>query len=214
VSQIDYARHNNNVFRFFVYPISKVILGVFFFLFGTLKVSGRKNVPPKGSLLILANHISDLDPAAIGFATPRPVWFMAKSELFEMPMIKWIVKMYRAFPVKRGKPDRYALRKAAELLEQEQAVVMFPEGQLSEDGQLQEILPGAALVIRLSNSPVICAGISGTQNILPFRAVLPRPAFRKVHIHFGQPKQFDKSTPEQEITTWITEEFKRLTSPS
>lgn len=165
-------------------------------------------------MLILANHVSDLDPAAIGFATPRPVWFMAKSELFEIPFIKWIIKLYRAFPVKRGKPDRHALRKAAELLEQEQAVVMFPEGQLSEDGRLQEILPGAALVVRLSNSPIICAGISGTQRILPFRAIFPRPAFRKVLIQFGQTKHFDKSTSETEITSWIAEEFTRLTSPS
>ncbi len=198
------------LFRWFLYPIGKLVLGILFTLFGPTVVRGRKNVPRKGGLLVLANHTSDADPPLMGLATPRPVYFMAKHELFGIPVLGALMRWYRAFPIRRGTADRAALRRAIELLQNGQCVVMFPEGECSETGRLLRILPGAALVIRQSGAPVICCGIRNNRRLLPYGKLIPRPAFAVIRVEFGLPRTFERSATEQEISGWIESELRRL----
>jgi 1-acyl-sn-glycerol-3-phosphate acyltransferase len=126
--------------------------------------------------LIVSNHVGTADPVLIGAWTPRPVWFMAKSELFKRWLSRTVVTAYHAFPVVRHSPDRKALRRAIGLLRQGQAVVLFPEGHRSEDGGLQRAEPGAGFLARHSQVPLVPLAITGTQHVLGKRGLIPRRA--------------------------------------
>ncbi|MBV6503615.1 MAG: hypothetical protein AKCLJLPJ_01696 [Fimbriimonadales bacterium] len=86
---------------------------------------------------------------------------------------------------------------------------MFPEGQLSEDGNLQPILPGALLIARMAAVPVICCGLRGTERIIPFGKVVPRPALGGVSAAFGKPRTLT-GVGETEALAWIQSELLRL----
>lgn len=164
-----------------------LVLHILYALLGGIRYEGRQYVPRKGGVLITPNHISDADPTAIGLALPRPCHFMAKEELFSMRIVGPIIKAMRGFPVKRYTADRTALRKAEELLKQGEAVVIFPEGKLSEDGKLQELLPGSLLVAQRANVPIVPTIIEGTDRLIPYGEQRPRHAGRHIIVRFGPP---------------------------
>ena len=161
--------------------------------------------------MVLANHRSDIDPIVVQSACPRALHFIAKSELFEMPVIGRLQRAFGSFPVRRGKPDRAALKHAAALLNAGEGVCVFPEGQLSEDGQLQDIKGGVAIIIRLApGAEVICCGLKGTERIIPYQKVVPRPAFGCVDVTWGEPRSFAKSSPSEEIIGWVEGQLREL----
>jgi formyltetrahydrofolate-dependent phosphoribosylglycinamide formyltransferase len=191
-------------------PLSRVLCWILMTVFGPLRVFGRSRIPRKGGLLILANHRADVDPIAIYLACPRPIYFMGKSELFAMPVVGSIMRAFRAFPVKRGEPDRAALKLAAAYTHLGNVVGVFPEGQLTEDGKLQPMKPGAALIVRLTECPVICCGLRRTDRIMPYGKVIPRPALGWVEVHWGEPRSFAKGTRPEEILGWVESELRHL----
>ena len=199
-------------FRWFAYPFTKAILAVGLFLLGPVKIRGKQNVPRRGALLVIANHLSDCDPAVLGHALPRPAHYMAKSELFEIPVLSPIIRVLQAFPVNRGSPDRAAIRRTVELLDKGEAVVVFPEGQLSETGELQELMPGVAMIASRSEAVILPVWIRGTTRIIPYGSVWPRPALGGVSITFGVPKQFPRNTAAGEILEWMSNELKRMSA--
>jgi len=144
--------------------------------------------------LIVSNHVGAVDPPLIGAWTPRPVWFMAKAELFRGLFLRWLVRSYHAFPVIRHSPDRKALRRAFDLLRQGEAVVLFPEGHRSEDARLQRAEPGAGFVARRSGAPILALGIWGTEKVLGRRGRFPRRA--PVSMQFGRPFQLPERQPD------------------
>jgi 1-acyl-sn-glycerol-3-phosphate acyltransferase len=135
---------------------------------------------------MVSNHVGGVDPAIIGAWTPRPVWFMAKAELFR-GAFAWLMRGYHAFPVVRHSPDRTALRRAFDLIKQGSAVVLFPEGHRSENARLLRAQPGAGFVARRSGAPLVPIAITGTQNVLGRHQIIPRPA--EVWMTFGEPFQ-------------------------
>jgi len=93
-----------------------------------------------------------------------------------------------------------------------EAVGIFPEGQLSEDGELQEIKGGVALIIRMAPGvPVICCGLKDTNKIIPYGKIVPRPAFKRIDVTWGEPRSFAKGTSVEEITGWIEGQLRELT---
>jgi len=136
---------------------------------------------------------------------------MAKSELFEMRLTAWAMWFSEAFPVRRGEPDRGALRHAAELAKIGEAVCVFPEGQLSPDGKLQEIKAGVALIVRMAGVPCICLGMRHTEQVMPYGSLKPGFAKERIEAVWGEPRTFDKGASAEEITGWIEAELRRLT---
>jgi len=171
-------------------PVTLALKGVLRCLAPRYRVSGRGNLPVRGPVLLAPNHIADLDPPVVMLSANRPLWFMAKRELFEMPVLGNFIRFAQAFPVERGGADRVALKRAENLLKAGQGVVVFPEGRLSESGELQPLLPGVALLALRAGVPVVPVGLCGTNAILPYGQTIPRPTWSSVRVHFGKPLDF------------------------
>lgn len=134
-------------------------------LYAHMDVVGRENVPRQGPLIVVANHLSAVDPELLAAFFPRPVHWMAKQEIFDHPLTGPIARLYGAFPVRRFEADLAALRKAMQILTQGQVIGIFPEGHRSASGRLQPLQPGAALIALRSGAPIVPVGIVGTEAI-------------------------------------------------
>ncbi len=145
------------MFYWVLYWFVRIIFSLYF----RIKVHGVEKVPRTGPLLILVNHLTLLDPPMAAVLMPRSVYFMAKVELFEYPVLGWLIRHLHAFPVRRGYPDRYAIRTSLRLLEEQKALMIFPEGHRSATGLLQEARAGAAYLAQKTGCPCIPIGISG-----------------------------------------------------
>ncbi|MBS1724129.1 MAG: 1-acyl-sn-glycerol-3-phosphate acyltransferase [Armatimonadetes bacterium] len=167
-------------------------------------------MPRKGALLVISNHISNTDPVAVQFACPRILHFLARKELFEMKGIGFFLRWFRSVPIKQSSADRGAIRTAVELLKEGRPVCIFPEGQLSPDGRLVEVLPGAALIVRMSEAPCICVGIKNTNKMMPDPKTTPQWAFAVVRARWGEVRKFSKDVDPSEVVNWIESELKRL----
>jgi 1-acyl-sn-glycerol-3-phosphate acyltransferase len=198
--------------RYFVLPVCKFLMRVLFWILGPVSSRGTYRIPKHGPLLILSNHLADVDPIVVQIACPRAVHFMAKSELFEMKLVGRMIRWFQAFPVKRGEPDRAAMRHAIELLKMGEVVSVFPEGQLSEDGELQELKPGIALIVRQAGAPVICCGVRNTNKVMPYGSVAPRLSWGKIPVMWGEVRQFSRESTTEEIMAWATGQLRVLAS--
>lgn len=134
-----------------------------------LRVTGARRFPRAGPVIVVANHLHNFDPIVLSAALPRPIYYMAKQELFAHPLFAWLIRNFGAFPVNRGAPDRAALRQALALLDEGLAVGLFPEGTRGVTGVLGDAYPGVALVALRSGAPLVPVAITGTET-LPFDA--------------------------------------------
>ena len=172
---------------FLAYPAVFAVMRLLMRVLGRLRSSGEANVPRRGGVLYCPNHSSDCDPVAIFVSAPRRCWMIGKSELFDIPRLGWFFAHFQAFPIKRGSPDRAALRRAENLLKSGEALLLFPEGRLSEDGCLQTLQPGAALLSLRSGAPIIPIGLQNTSRIMPYGAVRPQYSPVPVTVTYGPP---------------------------
>lgn len=143
------------------YRICWVIVRAFIYLIYRVSVSGLENVPETGGAIIVANHLSYLDPPLIGVILRRPIRFMAKKELFRFRAFAWLIRKLGAFPVDRGSVDRAAIKEAIDTVSSGKLLGIFPEGGRSKDGRLQRGHAGAALIAIKTGAPVIPVGIIG-----------------------------------------------------
>lgn len=186
-----------------LYPLAKTLVKTIFYPFYRIKVIGKENFPKEGGVLLCSNHIDNLDPPVVGITCPRPVHFMAKEELFEMPILKGLIPKLNAFPVKRGMSDRKAMRKALSLLKEGRVVGLFPEGTRSKDGELQEGLAGAGFFALRGNADVMpCAIIGPYKPLRPLKVVYGKPIDMT-------PYREQKASPE-EVTKMIMDEIRKL----
>ncbi|MEO1147908.1 MAG: lysophospholipid acyltransferase family protein [Cyanobacteria bacterium J06638_22] len=140
------------------------------------RVYGAENVPHMGSLVVVSNHASDFDPPLLSCSVRRPVSYMAKEELFRVPVLKQAIQLYGAYPVKRGAADRSAIRTAMQQLEQGWAVGVFLSGTRTSDGRIPEAKLGAALIAAKTQTPLLPVSLWGTDRIFQKGKKLPRPA--------------------------------------
>jgi 1-acyl-sn-glycerol-3-phosphate acyltransferase len=162
------------------------LVKLIFWLCGGLRATGQENVPLTGRLLVCPNHISDSDPPAVLATLPRGDFAtMAKEELFRIPILRWMLRVYGTFPVVRDSADRKALRLAEKVLETESALLIFPEGRLSEDGSLLKMQSGAAVLALRTGAPIVPVGLIGTNNVLPYAKLVPRRARKPTRVRFG-----------------------------
>jgi 1-acyl-sn-glycerol-3-phosphate acyltransferase len=162
------------------------------------RVIGRENVPTGGALIVVANHLSNADPPLLAVSITRPLLFMAKKELFHIPVISYLIRTFGAFPIDRDKLDRAALRHADELLADGVAIAMFPEGKRSRSQQMEEAFPGSALIAVHGGAPLLPVGITGTEKIGDRFFLLRHPTITvKIGPPFSLPPTGGKLTKER-----------------
>lgn len=188
-----------------VYKFSRAVLRILFRLGGGLEVHGLENVPPGGSLIVAANHASHLDPMILGAAFDRPLHFMARQTLFDVPGFAWLIRQNQAFPLDRGGDSRDALRVFGERLALGNAVVMFPEGTRSFDGAIAPMKPGLGMLSVRNAVPVTPVYIWGSHQSWPRGRTLPRPHHLKVFIAPAITPGTDKALRKEEQRR-VTEE--------
>ncbi|WP_415817611.1 lysophospholipid acyltransferase family protein [Mesobacillus thioparans] len=168
-----------------------------------IEVIGKENIPANGGVLLCSNHIDNLDPPVVGITAPRPVHFMAKEELFSVPVLGKIVPHLNAFPVKRGMSDREALRKGLGILKDGKVLGLFPEGTRSKTGEMGKGLAGAGFFALRSEAQVIPCAIIG-----------PYKAFKKLKVVYGKPIDMgsikEKKLNAEQTTDFIMGEIQKL----
>jgi 1-acyl-sn-glycerol-3-phosphate acyltransferase len=149
------------------------------------RTAGNGHVPLEGSLVVVANHGSHLDPPLLGHALGRPVAFMAKAELFAVPLLGAIIRGCGAYPVARGASDREAIRTATDRLEEGWAIGVFIDGTRQQDGRVNDPQPGAALLAARAGAPLLPVAIVNSHRALGPSQSWPR--WLPVHIRIGTP---------------------------
>jgi 1-acyl-sn-glycerol-3-phosphate acyltransferase len=168
----------------------RFLFRVFFKIIWRCEVSGRENIPAAGGVIISPNHKSFADPPFTGSAMKRPLHFMAKEELFSVPVLGYLIKQTNAFPVARAaQGDVSAFKTALNLLENGEAVLVFPEGGRAKNEDFRPAKQGVGMLACRAQVPVVPARIINSDRL---------GSFPRLKIIFGwpvyPPKLYDKDT--------------------
>ena len=179
----------------FAFPIFRVLFRG--------QTTGISNLPKLGGIVVVSNHGSHLDPPILGHALGRPVAFMAKSELFRVPILSFIISACGAYPVKRGARDREALRNASNRLIEGWATGVFLDGTRQENGRVNDPKAGAALLAARTGSPILPVAIVNSHRAFPKGSLLPR--FVSIHLRVGELIQPPQTKKREDLTSTTKE---------
>ena len=171
-----------------VYWLVRAVLQPFFHLWFRLSRIGREHIPAEGGFIIAANHRSFLDPFVIGVMVRRPIYFVAKRELFTRRQVAWFLNQLGAFPVNRGEGDEDAMATARLILERGDGVLIFPEGTRIRPGGLGDAKRGVGRLALQTGVPVVPLSIIGTEAIRRGWRIRPH----KVRVRAGRPLTFPR----------------------
>src|SRR5256885_5373112 len=185
-----------------VYWLVRGVLQPFFHLYFRMNRLGREHVPTEGAFIIAANHRSFVDPFIIGTLVRRPVYFVAKKELFGNRLQAWFLNAMGAFPIGRGNADQDAMSTAREILERGDVVVIFPEGTRIRPGALGRPKSGVGRLALQTGAPVVPVAVIGTEAIRRGWRIRPH----KVRIRVGRPLTFPRvEQPSPHLARAVTE---------
>ncbi len=190
------------------YRIIRWVVTLFFKIYGRWEVIGREHVPSSGSVILVSNHISYLDPPLMGCALPRIGEFMAKADLWNNRFLAFVMPLLNVFPVNPGKADLSSLRKALKVLESGMVLGLFPEGTRSKTGQLLPGEKGIAFLVKKSGAPILPMAIIGANKMLPPGA--KRLYKTKLKVAFGEPIFFTPDSSREEIVTGVMRAIAKL----
>jgi 1-acyl-sn-glycerol-3-phosphate acyltransferase len=167
-----------------VWAIGRPTIGTAVKIAAPLRVYGAERVPLAGGLVVAANHFSWIDPPALGAASPRTLYFMAKVEAHRVPGLGELMRSFGAFAVRRGESDRDAVRTMRQIVRDGHALGMFAEGTRQRSGVPGPVQPGAAMVAITESVPLIPVAIHGSHT---WRL----GSFRPVSLAWGEALSFD-----------------------
>ncbi|MER3443124.1 MAG: 1-acyl-sn-glycerol-3-phosphate acyltransferase [Meiothermus sp.] len=168
-----------------VYAICKALAYFLLRVLFGLRVEGTERVPEDGPVILASNHLSFLDPIAIGSVCPRPVAFIARADIFRYPVLSWLLPRVYAIPVERGTSDLGAVKAAIRALKEGLAFGIFPEGQRSRTGKLEPFKSGTASIAMRTGAKIVPVAITGSDKAWP---VGQAPRLRRnIKVVFGDP---------------------------
>ncbi|HVS29121.1 MAG TPA: lysophospholipid acyltransferase family protein [Solirubrobacteraceae bacterium] len=171
-----------------LYWIVRGLLQPFFHIYFRLSRIGREHVQQEGPLILAANHRSFLDPFVIATLLRRPIYFVAKEELFRNRLQGWLLNALGAFPVQRGRSDEEMIKTAKAILERGDVVLIFPEGTRVRPGPLGNAKRGVGRLALESGAPVVPIAVIGTEAVRRGWRIRPH----KVRIRCGRPVTFPR----------------------
>ena len=179
--------------------VSKIIIfPIYKFIFrGSL--IGKENIPQKGSFILVSNHGSLLDPPLLGHAIGRNISFMAKSELFRIPLLGFIIKSCGAYPVRRGMADKNTIKIACEKLSNNNSIGIFIDGTRQKDGRVNKPKQGAALLSLKNQKLLLPVAIINSHRLVRYKFFIP--FFTKIIIKVGKPIKPPKTTSKDDLVT-------------
>jgi 1-acyl-sn-glycerol-3-phosphate acyltransferase len=188
------------------YDVSKALVRALARTLWRARVFGVQNVPMSGPVIVACNHVSYLDPPLMGCLFPRRISYMAKKELFEMPVVGPMIRALGAYPVDRHGSATAAIRRSLSVLEAGGAVGIFPEGTRNRDGTVAP-QTGVALLASLAKAPVVPACVVGTKRAMHLA---------RVDVAFGAPLSLaaDRKATREELakfTNTVMSAIERLT---
>jgi len=186
-----------NYLYWFGWLISKITFSTVY----RREITGLDNLPKNGSYILAANHQSHADPPIIGSCIKKQIYYIAKKELFEIPVLGWLIKKANAFPVDRAIADIGALKNALKILHSGNTLLIFPEGTRYKPGKVRKLKNGAAMLSVAANSPVVPVAIINSDKL---------SSFKKIKVKFGVPMKFEPSKNHDTITNKIMSEIEKL----
>jgi glycerol-3-phosphate dehydrogenase (NAD(P)+) len=186
-----------------LYRVARLVLVPTFLVYFRLRRLSAEHLPRSGPLLLAANHRSFLDPFVIGTLTHRPVYYVAKRELFANPWQAWLLSALGAFPIDRGRGDEDAIATAREILARGDCVVIFPEGTRVRCGPLGAPRRGVGRLALETRAPVVPVAVVGTEDVRRGWRVRPR----RVSLRCGTPLRFPAvaTSPSPALAAAVTE---------
>jgi len=176
------------------YAFARSVVYTIFKPWYRIEAIGVGNFPKEGGVLLCANHIHNFDPIVVGIMAPRPVHYMAKEEIFRVPLLGGIVRKCNAFPVKRGFSDREALRTGLKILKDGNVFGLFPEGTRSKTGEIGKGLSGAGFFALRTEAMVVPCAIIG-----------PYKSFKRLKVVYGKPIDMDEMRKAKASADQVTE---------
>ncbi len=185
-----------------VYWLVRAVLQPFFHCWFRVSRIGREHIPAEGGFILAANHRSFLDPFIIGIMVRRPIYFVAKRELFHRPLVAWFLNNLGAFPINRGLADEDAMGTARAILERGDGVLIFPEGTRVRPGSIGSPKRGVGRLALETGVPVVPVAILGTEAVRRGWRIRPE----KVRVRAGRPLTFPRvAAPSPQLATAVTE---------
>jgi 1-acyl-sn-glycerol-3-phosphate acyltransferase len=185
-------------FYAFIRGFCRVVLQIFY----GYRAIDAGNVPAAGAVIVACNHVSYFDPVALGVGFTRPVTYLAKKQLFAIPVLGPVITALGAYPLDREAGGVAAVRAALRVLKEGRCVGIFPEGTRNVHGDAPE-KGGAALLAALSGAPVVPAAIAGTRRIR---------LFRPIRVIYGEPLRVERQRKADgdDLEKWTVEIMRRI----
>ncbi len=202
----------NDVFQKLIYQlVSKLfVLPIYKFVFRGHLI-GKENIPQKNSFIMVANHGSLLDPPLLGHALGRNISFMAKAELFKIPLLGFIIKACGAYPVKRGIVDKNTIKTACTKLSNDNCIGIFIDGTRQKNGRVNKPKQGAALLAFKNQKLLLPVAIVNSHRLIRFKFFIP--LFSKIVIKVDKPVRPPKSSSRDDlnsITMYLQDKINNL----
>ena len=172
-----------NFYYWVGYHLSRVLARLFF----DFRILHRERMIQSGPVILAMNHQSYFDPPLAGNASDRPIYFLARRSLLEVPVLRWLLPKLNVIPVNQEAIDRTALKALIQLIKAGHAALVFPEGSRTPDGRLHPGLPGVGLIIAKTLAPVVPMRIFGAYEAWPIGGKIRR---HPITVVVGEPIRF------------------------
>lgn len=167
------------------YRFCQTVLQVLFAALWRVRIRGVHHVPLTGPVLLVANHQSFLDPPLCGVALPRELNYLARDSLFHNPLFAALIRSLNALPIRRNAADVKAIRTVVDCLQQDRALVLFPEATRTADGRIRPLQGGVDLIARRARATVVPVVIDGAFECWPRTQLLP--TWGPIWVSYGPP---------------------------